>query len=68
MPTVNGDPNYFIDVNNSGGPGGVFRVRDDNGSGANLTRFTVNADGTVDFTDHARWSGAPVLADLPGSC
>ncbi len=57
---VNGDPNYFIDINNTGAAG-VFRVRDDNGAGANLTRFTVNTDGSVDFTAGARWSGGPRL-------
>ena len=66
MTTVNGDPSVFIDLTNTGGPGGLFRVRDD-ATGSAITRFTVVNGGLVVVTNNIERSGTMVLGNTSGS-
>lgn len=58
MATVNGDPSYNIDLLNSGGGSGFFRIRDDNNVGADTLRFQIDDAGEVLLTAMVTRNGA----------
>lgn len=66
MAVVNGDPSYFIDLADTGGPIGSFQVRDDSGGGG-VTKFTVTNGGLVTVTNDIERSGTLVLGNTSGS-
>lgn len=66
MAVVNGDPSYFIDLANTGGPTGSFQVRDD-AAGSGITKFTVTNGGLVTLTNDLERSGTVVLGNTSGS-